>query len=120
MCFFYLMIRQLPRYTRTDPFLPYTTHFRSCSVFQASASRTSRACVLVASPLLGNAGVDVAPLRMEVEHCDDVAPAEVGAPGQQRLQDVAEQLVVRRFVQRPAMARQIGRASCRERVCQYV
>src|SRR3546814_12434257 len=94
--FFFLMIRRPPRSTRTDTLFPYTTLFRSLTHNQA--------------------------IRMEQVF------ASMGQGEQKSLN-----IMVKADVQGSAEAitealrkipseevKEIGRASCRERVCQYV
>src|SRR3546814_17435205 len=92
--FFFLMIRRPPRSTRTDTLFPYTTLFRSGGGLPRG--RDPRA----ARPVRG---------RHEV-------PYASGAAGDRG------SLSPPRRVAGPRRDRdgQIGRASCRERVCQYV
>src|SRR3546814_14687755 len=95
---FFLMMRRPPISTRTDPLFPHTTLFRS---YIAGS---------LALPFLGTAAVIVLLLSLEnsrrlmgqIEHVE--RPLSV-------LLELLAYLV-------PEY--QIGRASCRERVCQYV
>src|SRR3546814_19683271 len=90
LVFFFLMIRRPPRSTRTDTLFPYTALFRSGS---------------------GDVGMRAAKL------------GEAGLDQRRRLVDAGVPVGEDREVVighgRPAVS-QIGRASCRERVCQYV
>src|SRR3546814_12617212 len=93
--FFFLMIRRPPRSTRTDTLFPYTTLFRSEAGNQPVAAR------------------EVARLRDGAErHLGDdrAVAADLGV----------EIRVLRRIDDVDAARHQIGRASCRERACQYV
>src|SRR3546814_13080029 len=100
MLFFFLMIRRPPRSTRTDTLFPYTTLFRSLfgDQFAELVDRARSIAVVhenAARPLP----------KMRVLHLivdEDIAALRVVA------------LVDRHYGQ------EIGRASCRERVCQYV
>src|SRR3546814_10955249 len=104
------MIRLPPRSTRTDTLFPYTTLFRSD---RTGDGRVARDPVLGDIPVVGDVG--------EILVADDDQQIEVGliavlglvhpviagvGAEQDDLVDLA--------------APQIGRASCRERVCQYV
>src|SRR3546814_20447592 len=101
------MIRRPPRSTRTDTLFPYTTLFRSAA---APRCRREREIVDIIAIRLRRDGAEQAvELRWLPEHrrmADDVAhdPGAAvqneAAAGEQR--------------------EEIGRASCRERVCQYV
>src|SRR3546814_16072229 len=109
------MIRRPPRSTRTDTLFPYTTLFRSdeARVRGAAGGAEFRA---VADHLLdgvGDQGAELARLGHE---------ALAGAFGDEF---VAGPLLVeagaQHALQRPGRVRvEIGRASFRERVCQYV
>src|SRR3546814_19923777 len=110
------MIRRPPRSTRTDTTIPYTTLFRSVGdAIDDAAQRLLRpdrppdaaaGIYAVEVPLRPVAGafMEVPPWNA-VDDCDDHG---LGA-------DQGEEPVECR---RNGM--QIGRASCRERVCQYV
>src|SRR3546814_16756281 len=108
------MIRRPPRSTRTDTLFPYTTLFRSRGVGRMAglrdrpARRHDPVLDLPTHPrtaaLLGRQAAAAGPaagrlraVQRPAAHQDLAAPARPAA----RL-------------------RQIGRASCRERVCQYV
>src|SRR3546814_10948060 len=100
------MIRRPPRSTRTDTLFPYTTLFRSCGAVEARG---------VAERPGGGAGVArgraVPPGRGAV-----VAGGVAAHPG-------GGAILARGSAfpsGRGAAVAQIGRASCRERVCQYV
>src|SRR3546814_15275929 len=98
-CFFFLMIRRPPRSTRTDTLFPYTTLFRSS--YNGCSQRSFR--------------------------CIGAAPAEafekVARLGRNRGCIAAEAIGAyppSNFGPRVLdLCFQIGRASCRERVCQY-
>src|SRR3546814_18741382 len=90
------MIRRPPRSTRTDTLFPYTTLFRSCA-------GPPRDCVA------GLAFYPEADLQsLDVQVCLGQQPLEPGVLGLQLLQPLG------------VFGVQIGRASCRERVCQSV
>src|SRR3546814_12855957 len=97
MLFFFLMIRRPPRSTRTDTLFPYTTLFRS--LHQTGEREAAH------------------PHRIDGEEKE----AAVGVEQRPAIGQQAGQAVF----QPPdlvfwAAPEQIGRASCRERVCQYV
>src|SRR3546814_19908203 len=102
---FFLMIRRPPRSTRTDTLFPYTTLFRSLAGIGLRMEAPLAA--LRELEMLDRVGdVDLAAFDSGlVERAIEHPPrrADEGATGQILL-----------------IARQIGRASCRERVCQYV
>src|SRR3546814_12110637 len=111
---FFLMIRRPPRSTRTDTLFPYTTLFRSLhggeplrgigDPRQRAARRRYRLGDAIAPQPIGNRAVDVAAVenlaRIDPRRDEDgaarAAELDRRAPGE------------------------IGRASCRERVCQDV
>src|SRR3546814_20545005 len=101
-----------PRSTPTDTLFPYTTLFRSSSLGRPSSPR-------VAAPA-DNAGRQKATTRsrrfsMALSLSDVLASSDVLEAGERLQQPVGD-------VRHPAGHEQnkIGRASCRERVCQYV
>src|SRR3546814_10985889 len=142
MCF--LMIRRPPRSTRTDTLFPYTTLFRSDRVVAPEAAANGRrrrggrmrAALGRLKPLQSPFSVppadadrpaleephDKRPVRAGGRAGDRVEPRDRGGivdPELARLQDeagpVREEAI--EVVDQPG---QIGRASCRERVCQSV
>src|SRR3546814_14037071 len=111
------MLRRPPRSTRTDILFPYTTLFRSqqavadpFALFVVLASVAPVEIADVAADLFKHhlvsrtvrAALDILPSTMRIP--GDVAPGEPAI-------DFRRCLLL--------AARQIGRASCRERVCQY-
>src|SRR3546814_16872470 len=114
------MIRRPPRSTRTDTLFPYTTLFRS----DATISLIDEGDLRPTAPRVAErAGVSV---RSVFQHFDDLESLHAA---------VAERLVERVAVlvvpidpagqldDRPTRIvhpRELGRASCRESVCQYV
>src|SRR3546814_16621712 len=103
------MIRRPPRFTRTDTLFPYTTLFRSGEVQRIVERR------------LVEAGLDVR--RVVVRHVGGEGDLGdrlllVGA-GDAELAHV-ELDVLDRGLHEVRCDLEIGRASCRERVCQYV
>src|SRR3546814_16692695 len=110
ICLFFLMIRRPPRSTRTDTLFPYTTLFRSIrkgpnGEFQLMPKPTdSRGLAVLPRNSSANGGmmlpISVVPLGHGLVGWVDIAP-----------------LTLSRHWNKPP---QIGRASCRERVCQYV
>src|SRR3546814_16885965 len=108
------MIRRPPISTRTDTLFPYTTLFRSG---QGGADgelvRVCRLCRYVARKLREGAGRCCA-LACRAGRAQRLAPCVLGADDRQRF---AAQATGVGFT---APLREIGRASGRERVCQYV
>src|SRR3546814_12712826 len=99
------MIRRPPRSTRTDTLFPYTTLFRSRDRHhQHEDDQEERARHLMPSEEERRPGEIRGELDEEEQQCE---PAPLRAA---RMEDHRE---------REAQA-EIGRASCRERVCQYV
>src|SRR3546814_12948125 len=114
MIFFFLMRRRPPRSTRTDSLFPYTTLFRSSALATAGAQVMQHP----ANPLGYFGGSPMFASALEVfAH----AAAPRGKPGFELYETVVDGETVR--VAEAIEARrpfEIGRASCRERVCQYV
>src|SRR3546814_20597472 len=108
---FFLMIRRPPRSTRTDTLFPYTTLFRSPSGHNGGApardeprhaGRLLRAGKRACRRRRGGGG-----------------PAAGGSTCTARAAGQSRQ-GANAFALEPAEGWQIGRASCRERGCQYV
>src|SRR3546814_18792838 len=106
---FFLMIRRPPRSTRTDTLFPYTTLFRSVALGEDAEAGIDR-LLRLHDGLLRRQLVVIAgdlefqprirqPLGHEAEMIEAVLRHRRGRAGQRI---------------------EIGRASCRERVCQYV
>src|SRR3546814_18509508 len=97
------MIRRPPISTRTDTLFPYTTLFRSVGepgIFGAPSGEP-----------LGEIGAGLGEVAPVVEPAQFLKAVVVGLPWQ----------VIERVPQEVHVAAlEIGRASCRERVCQYV
>src|SRR3546814_20735376 len=108
-CLFCLMIRRPPRSTRTDTLFPYTTLFRSGG-FGLGLAWMGFAVHLVAIPLRM-----LALFAMGI-HSTFFGPIKYAILPQHLKSD--EVLAGTGLVE--AGTYKIGRASCRERVCQYV
>src|SRR3546814_15930156 len=106
------MTRRPPRSTRTDTLFPYTTLFRSHPIGRVNdhlVARIDRRDERVEQSMLA-ADVDRNLVEPEIEA---VVAAELAADRVlQRDRSVNERIF--------GLAVQIGRASCRERVCTYV
>src|SRR3546814_15246494 len=108
-CIFFLMIRRPPRSTRTDTLFPYTTLFRSGRHLEVVEAGDTQA--------LWHG--DTKPLALEKSaEGDIIVVAEHGVDVGPPRDDLAQQLTA--DLDRGRGLGQIGRASCRERVCQYV
>src|SRR3546814_12834184 len=109
------MIRRPPRSTRTDTLFPYTTLFRSELIEQQlrDARDAAQAANRSKDKYLAAASHDLLqPLN---------AARLLISTLRERSLPTSEQLLVERTHQALEGAEdQIGRASCRERVCQYV
>src|SRR3546814_13725630 len=130
LCFF-LMIRRPPRSTRTDTLFPYTTLFRSQAVRAVRSGGSVRlgaelrpGAAYTQSILVGaGAVIDVSGVR-------GIADLPGGASGNGILRtdtpllatdvDGAGGAITLNATTGLIAGEQIGRASCRERVCQYV
>src|SRR3546814_17270593 len=118
--FFFLMIRRPPRSTRTDTLFPYTTLFRSDDetktrhMFRLKAWQTQNP---------HQRGRDEADHRNPVSgnHIDDPRGVELGKHDERiaRHQRLDAERASGGVIERRAYP-QIGRAACRERVCQKV
>src|SRR3546814_17281546 len=115
------MVRRPPRSTRTDTLFPYTTLFRSLPL-RALLQRVDH------SGDMAIAGVDI---RIAGVHVEIALRLVEGNRRQRARLDIGEEFVGPRRLTQAAVAQvpgarrgaggeQIGRASCRERVCQYV
>src|SRR3546814_13086147 len=128
-CFFFLMIRRPPRSTRTDTLFPYTTLFRSLvqALFRLFPGRFVRSLERrdISFEQIGHrarAGVgsdlDASPL---LDHVGKVALEYLARLGKRHGRVSAElflsSLSISPLLRHPI---EIGRASCRERVCPYV
>src|SRR3546814_13495404 len=98
--FFFLMIRRPPRSTRTDTLFPYTTLFRSQHERPEQQQRGAQAAARRAIRLGGTAFV-----ADDEFIADDIVPLD---------------LRIIRAGTGGLVERKIGRASCRDSVCQYV
>src|SRR3546814_14960619 len=114
---FFLMIRRPPRSTRSDTLFPYTTLFRSVVVF--AAPQLSLIELQLLGHLLDGRKVHasttlIAATAPEVKSAADRMgiTAKIEGAGGLLLEGVC-------FYQMHAREK-IGRASCRESVCQYV
>src|SRR3546814_17843105 len=110
---FFLMIRRPPRSTRTDTLFPYTTLFRS--PFGAECAREITRRVRRARDLrtmLVSGGGD----RKQ----DGFAKMQARKSGRNRLKAAKQMPIVVPNAVGNILIQQIGRASCRERVVQYV
>src|SRR3546814_20858260 len=108
---FFLMIRRPPRSTRTDTLFPYTTLFRSDDVGRVEAAPEPDLDDAIVGGNArkgeeGGGGGDFEETRLQVFGLVEHLGKERGEEG-----------VVDQFARE---ADEIGRASCRERVCQYV
>src|SRR3546814_16158098 len=104
--FFFLMIRRPPRSTRTDTLFPYTTLFRS----HADSTTFPQRPVTFVVPYLPGGTPDImarliGPELHKLWGQPVVVENRAGANG---------------VIGSSAVATEIGRPSCRERVCQYV
>src|SRR3546814_16569283 len=100
-----LMIRRPPRTTRTDTLCPYTTLFRSVCLVDIGGGTTD-ICIFTEGAIRHTAVIPIAGDQVT----NDIAMA-LRTPTQ-----YADAIKIRYAC---ALAK-IGRASCRERVCQYV
>src|SRR3546814_13793889 len=108
------MILRPPRSTRTDTLFPYTTLFRSIGE-PGELRRSGQRHRVAAGAKAGVAGISRIARQRELV----VTGAEEAVPLHRTVGDV-EQVVAAAEAHVADDAGEIGRASCRERVCQYV
>src|SRR3546814_13877199 len=99
------MIRRPPGSTRTDTLFPYTTLFRSLAIVTQEGQTVNASQSAPTIIVLGQ--IDIMTVRAEISEADIVHVR----PGQ---------AVTFTILGDPDHRYEIGRASCRERVCQYV
>src|SRR3546814_14714330 len=110
------MIRRPPRSTRTDTLFPYTTLFRSAVVAHAVRRRE----VPAAGETIQHVA-DVADQGARQRRRGDPALGRLHLqPAVPVLRQQGQETVVAVLADAPVLSAEIGRASCRERVCQYV
>src|SRR3546814_15153218 len=115
------MIRRPPRSTRTDTLFPYTTLFRSLRVGIAPAGGAEPSDVAHRVAPVSELPVQNAGQPLPVDHV--VAGAEILVQQHRPLRQRGVQLAPAQpplQSQEAAAEVEIGRASGRERVCQYV
>src|SRR3546814_18381862 len=101
------MIRRPPRSTRTDTLFPYTTLFRSVEYYEAALEEAGVRLVVD-----GNVQVHANSRLLRRAIANLVSNAIKATPN--------GQTILARCAQDDQFVEKIGRASCRERVCQYV
>src|SRR3546814_14750457 len=107
------MIRRPPRSTRTDTPFPYTTLFRSSRNTVARWAAKRRAGHNPQAPdRQQTRAAWKAPSRRRCAWYLSQAPEQIDAEITRFLDHL--------YAQAPELRTEIGRASCRERVCQYV
>src|SRR3546814_20112496 len=109
------MIRRPPRSTRTDTLFPYTTLFRSLAralLFEFEQLHMAAHALARAD---GGEEADLVAAIVDA-HLDAFDPGPVGARAEHRDQRERQETVRDRAAE--GREREIGRASCRERVCQ--
>src|SRR3546814_18172334 len=115
------MIRRPPRSTRTDTLFPYTTLFRSIAGTPAEAYLHARGLYAATPDLRFNPqtiigkGKD----RRSLPAMIAAVRNELGLVAVHRT-FLDPTNILRRPFHKPKLALEFGRASCRERMCQYV
>src|SRR3546814_16497667 len=115
LVFFFLMIRRPPRSTLTDTLFPYTTLFRSV-LWVHDGDTLGVSCGSGKPVKIRVADID-AP---ELEQAYGLASRDALASRVQGQHVILHPRARDRYGRTVATIEQIGRASCRERVCQYV
>src|SRR3546814_17701792 len=116
---FFLMIRRPPRSTRTDTLFPYTTLFRSGVGAPGIGDPHLVDAQVLASQLRGHLRLEAEAVLLQVQRLDHLTAEGLVAGLHVREVEVGEG-VGQRSEQAVSEVVQIGRATCRERVCQYV
>src|SRR3546814_16387111 len=111
------MIRRPPRSTRTDTLFPYTTLFRSLGVDEGADVELYRAPVETRAVLDANR-IDIAAMVARDRSRGGKPRRGQRLFPRQRARDLPVDAVDADI--QPVRHHKIGRASCRERVCQYV
>src|SRR3546814_16496931 len=118
------MIRRPPRSTRTDTLFPYTTLFRSLGYLAERRQRVDRDAVLLGGRALGRqhdrVGLESQPERVDFLGLVGIEPAHEEPTVHMRLDQPLQLEPRQRLAQRNFADSPTGRASCRERVWQYV
>src|SRR3546814_11600555 len=114
--FFFLMIRRPPRSTRTDTLFPYTTLFRSAPVRRGRQPPQENSMALLSRPLRHTLAAALA-LAAAPAFAQGDSPYSNTVFFGARLTDAGYFRPVLLQVVGPSAT---GRASCRERVSQYV
>src|SRR3546814_18292754 len=112
------MIRRPPRSTRTDTLFPYTTLFRSLVTAQYRFGQRLSVKEIAADTDASRQPIMAALNRLEAEGFVRIIPqvgCAVANPGREEIADFYLM-----FERMEGLLAEIGRASCRERVCQYV
>src|SRR3546814_15802229 len=108
--FFFLSIRRPPISTRTDTLFPYTTLFRSRQTLAQAGYPLKMSVNVPAAALEDCRYVETAATILAMSTC----------PPGSLLLEILESPIGTEHSTPLALAGKIGRASCRERVCQYV
>src|SRR3546814_17005459 len=116
------MIRRPPRSTRTDTLFPYTTLFRSCSSGNNFARHffqtyDKNQWVSQSQSLSMEQAYELYNYKLHTRTPHDASASIIVSS---RGKDAAEFLMNLYREDRGSAVLKIGRASCRERVCQYV
>src|SRR3546814_10979407 len=120
------MIRRPPRSTRTDTLFPYTTLFRSLVIPEVQIHAW---VAEIGGDVIDPANFDLEEIDRNPFFCPDPAAAQRWEAAMDAARKAGSSLgaVIECAASgvpagwgAPVYAKQIGRASCRERVCQYV
>src|SRR3546814_13820274 len=110
------MLRRPPRPTRTDTLFPYTTLFRSCAFCRSTVIGSARGTISgsgqnITSPYAGRSEMEIAYVAKLLAQGKSVS--KIRALHGSHLETTWGDLTKANLIE-------IGRASCRERVCQSV
>src|SRR3546814_19432673 len=113
------MIRLPPRSTRTDTLFPYTTLFRSPVVVEARRRQLARQMRYLLRVRYSPAGDKAAHQRLKQLISSGIDSGAAVLREQDQFGSAANVKLIKNLVKMDLYRPQIGRASCRERVCRY-
>src|SRR3546814_18133611 len=109
------MIRRPPRSTRTDPLFPYTTLFRSGGPLLDNLNLFNELITRLSDAGYASDDIQWAENTKPPEHAEEFATETIFV-----ICNSGMKHTIARKIFDKCMEAKIGRASCRERVCQYV
>src|SRR3546814_15745703 len=113
------MIRRPPRSTRTDTLFPYTTLFRSTAANVADVTQVDKLLHGKENMVGADAGYTGVEKRPEHEGREVIWQIAARRSTYKKLSKRSALYKAKRKIEK-SKAQESGRASCRERVCEYV